>query len=234
MARTSSLTLEEQRKVKEELWNGARTAEVASTFNLTMASISAIKAGRMWPSIPWPDGSTGGIPEERRKSLDSGDRFSSSLKKSAGLAKRDKDIHLKVGLASIPGAYERALENARALGFETVHDLHAATVDDLRRTRNRHTELMRKDATKGAAPPDPFDIEVNPGSLPSWEDTLNRYGHLKIVVKAEEMHDEIFQQCISTVIQSLPTGHEPNEEQLTIAAGKLYRRIKLNASRTSS
>lgn len=53
--------------IKVDLWAGHMTQEaVAEKYNVSQPTISRIFRGRDWPQLPWPDGSLGHIPTERR------------------------------------------------------------------------------------------------------------------------------------------------------------------------
>ena len=53
--------------IKVDLWAGHMTQEIiANKYNVSQPTISRIFRGRDWRQLPWPDGSLGHIPIERR------------------------------------------------------------------------------------------------------------------------------------------------------------------------
>ena len=66
----SLITEETAREIKVQLWAGHMTqAEIASQHNVSQPTISRIFRGYDWRELPWPDGSLGHIPQERRETI---------------------------------------------------------------------------------------------------------------------------------------------------------------------
>lgn len=64
MARPS-VSEEEAAGIKRALWDGYRQADVAAAFTTSAATVSRIATGRLYPDVPWPDGSTGVMSPDR-------------------------------------------------------------------------------------------------------------------------------------------------------------------------
>lgn len=60
---------EEQRAIKEKLWNGTIQRVVAEEANLALPTIQSIIRGSIWYNVPWPDGSVGPMTDERRREI---------------------------------------------------------------------------------------------------------------------------------------------------------------------
>jgi hypothetical protein len=66
----SLLSEERAREIKEQLWAGHMTqAEIAHQHYVSQSTISRIFRGYDWAHLPWPDGSLGHIPQERRTTI---------------------------------------------------------------------------------------------------------------------------------------------------------------------
>jgi hypothetical protein len=66
----SLLSESSAREIKEQLWAGHDTqTNIAHRFNVSQPTISRIFRGVDWRHLPWPDGSTGHIPIERRATI---------------------------------------------------------------------------------------------------------------------------------------------------------------------
>ena len=64
------LSDDQAKEIKELLWAGHLTqGEIAVRFNVSQPTISRIFRGRDWSQLPWPDGSLGHIPKERRNTI---------------------------------------------------------------------------------------------------------------------------------------------------------------------
>lgn len=143
MARTSKLTEAQREEVKRQLWNGAKPSDVCKRFSLTPGSVTAIKSGKIWPKIPWPDGSIGSMKPHS---------IQSDPKSAAPTVDWDRD--LREGLLHIPGAYDKMLRTAQSHGFSSVHALHMANRDELLKSqREDYSHLFRKDGRQSPAPP---------------------------------------------------------------------------------
>ena len=64
------LTNETVLMIKEMLWDGATQAQVAQAAGVTSPMISHIAMGRQRADVPWPDGSLGPMPPDRRRSAE--------------------------------------------------------------------------------------------------------------------------------------------------------------------
>ena len=63
------LSEESAKKLKKRLWDGELTqGEIADEFFVSQPTVSRIYRGVDWPSIEWPDGTTGEIPLHRHLS----------------------------------------------------------------------------------------------------------------------------------------------------------------------
>jgi hypothetical protein len=57
-------------QIKIDLWAGHMTqSEIAAKYSVSQPTISRIFRGRDWQELPWPDGSLGHIPRERRATI---------------------------------------------------------------------------------------------------------------------------------------------------------------------
>jgi|TARA_Y100000310_G_scaffold345664_1_gene467928 hypothetical protein len=66
----SLLTPDKVLLIKEKLWDGMlKQREIAEEFYVTQTTISRIFRGHEHPDVPWPDNSTGSIPEARWETL---------------------------------------------------------------------------------------------------------------------------------------------------------------------
>lgn len=65
---SSLLSEDEALQIKERLWAGHQTqSAIAKDFGVSQPTISRIYRGTDFKQLPWPDGSLGGITNERRK-----------------------------------------------------------------------------------------------------------------------------------------------------------------------
>ena len=64
MPHPSALLNEAQvKQIKKRLWNGDLQQDLADKFDVDPKTISAIKAGRIWAGVPWPNKKTGRLDE---------------------------------------------------------------------------------------------------------------------------------------------------------------------------
>jgi hypothetical protein len=53
-------------RIKEEIWSGKLHRGIAYSFDISIHTVRSIVAGDNWARIPWPDGSTGSMSQERK------------------------------------------------------------------------------------------------------------------------------------------------------------------------
>lgn len=53
--------------IKRRLWDGHKVLDVANEFSISAPYVSNISRGRAWDGIPWPDGSCGAMPVQRKR-----------------------------------------------------------------------------------------------------------------------------------------------------------------------
>lgn len=59
---------EDAKKIKILLWEGHLTQKaIAELYGMAQPTISRIMTGRDWGNLPWPDGTTGAFPLERKR-----------------------------------------------------------------------------------------------------------------------------------------------------------------------
>jgi ABC-type sugar transport system substrate-binding protein len=56
-------------EIKEALWRGEKQAAIGIGLGLSTATISRISRGEMHPTVPWPDGSTGGMAHTQARAI---------------------------------------------------------------------------------------------------------------------------------------------------------------------
>lgn len=61
-----SLSVDSVTIIKRLLWLGRTQEEVAAILGVSQSTVSRIRSGRRYGDIPWPDGSTGPLPEGQR------------------------------------------------------------------------------------------------------------------------------------------------------------------------
>lgn len=84
-----SLSESDVRAIKRRLWNGEAQHDIAADYEICTSQISNICAGYKWDYVPWPDGSTGAMPAERRKKIVSARREAT---RGGGLRSRVKKL----------------------------------------------------------------------------------------------------------------------------------------------
>lgn len=223
MARPSLLSEEERKGAKEAIWNGMRSGEICRIFSLTHSSISAIKAGRIWSEVPWPDGSTGPMPDDRRQAQSVTERQSKALHRALGPIAVDMDRDFKADFAHMPGVYEKMLRNAKELGFPSVYALHRHNQHELARERQKQHPVVLKKKAKG--------FVQKPLQLPTaedvteeeWDAILEDYGDLKLVQKAD---DQKTRDAICLIFRAVSDDSWRRGEQAVVAVERLKRTLK--------
>ena len=66
----SSLAPGEIAEIKQQLWTGvAKQDDIALAYHVTQSTVSRVLSGAQGASVPWPDGSLGGMTQERKLSI---------------------------------------------------------------------------------------------------------------------------------------------------------------------
>lgn len=60
------LTPQEVYQLKNDLWEGADKETLMDRYSISYQIVQGVKAGRMHRNVPWPDGSIGAMPDERK------------------------------------------------------------------------------------------------------------------------------------------------------------------------
>lgn len=64
------LTEDDVRTIRRLLWKGELTQdEIGTKYGVDQRTISAIKTGRRWPHIKWPNGKRGRIPAYKAREI---------------------------------------------------------------------------------------------------------------------------------------------------------------------
>jgi hypothetical protein len=61
-----SLTAFIAKDIKQRIWDGVPQSYIAEEFSITQATVSRITNGHQWIEVPWPNGSRGALPIERK------------------------------------------------------------------------------------------------------------------------------------------------------------------------
>ena len=80
----TNLTEADVRAIKARLWFGETREEVAADVGISIGFMCNIGSGHRWGTIPWPDGSLGGMSEKRAAEI-------SKARREAKLA-RDSEV----------------------------------------------------------------------------------------------------------------------------------------------
>jgi len=63
----AKLTLQDIVGMKKSLWEGETHRVLSNRYGVSQTHISRIYKGEYYPQVEWPDGSSGGIPQHKRK-----------------------------------------------------------------------------------------------------------------------------------------------------------------------
>lgn len=75
MPRPPALDAVEAAALKEDLWKGMPYSEAANKYKVSYQLVVGVKAGRVYPYVPWPDGSTGRMDGMRMRQITDARRF---------------------------------------------------------------------------------------------------------------------------------------------------------------
>lgn len=65
----TKLTSTEVKAIKSRLWFGETRLEVSEDLGISLGLVCNIGSGHRWPKIPWPDGSTYAMPQDRIEAI---------------------------------------------------------------------------------------------------------------------------------------------------------------------
>ncbi len=138
MAPHNRLTVNAVQMIKEMLYNGkASQAKVSVLFGVSQGTISRIQSGHTHPAVPWPDGSTGAMPEVIDPISEGG--WSQKARLYMGLSdelqgiiiKRVNEERERVGMATIPPADEGYLKYlSRGLDEEETEEFSTSELSN--------------------------------------------------------------------------------------------------------
>lgn len=204
MARPSPFTEDEKAAIKEAIFNGLSNVEISKLFGTSSQTITNVKSGRVWAGVPWPDGSTGPLSEERK---------AASASRSRGPVDQNTLMVAKLD------------EAAKQSGFRNAEDMFTRFREDFLFSEQvaRMPENKRKENPQPITQPS-WSADTAP-KIP-WEEIVYHYSDLSIVANAELDDDEETKQALQIVFASMTSEHARRGEQMLSAVREVKRRMK--------
>lgn len=217
MAPTPKLTPDQAYQLKTKMWEGAPHKELMTEFDLSYQIVVGTKAGRFYGYVPWPDGSTGALPEYRKQALTlfrqratvSGKQQLPVGKPSllrppsmAELSDLDKAAH-KAGFVNIDAMlthFKQEVENERHAKLMAEHAERMRTHDA------RSAAGLKRKAKEPARPivrQDIVDPEAN--EKLDWGYIIEMAPNTPVVLIAEGEGDEALKMAICICFKLFPS-----------------------------
>lgn len=123
MGRTPMVGIETIHQIKARIWDDADHKTIQSEFGVSYQMSVNIKAGRQYEYVPWPDGSTGGLPRTRVEQIAESKRYATRMGNSPGAAPTIKLPPLKL--------VKELDEAARKLGYSSIAAMQQKFLNDV-------------------------------------------------------------------------------------------------------
>lgn len=219
MPRTSKFSLDQQKQVKMELWNGVPGSDVAKAHGLSQQQVSYIKSGSNWADVPWPDGSTGPMPEYLRQAQASAKKRTSNTG-SYGAIYHDSDKAYLVEMRNIPGGFEKLRAAATAHGFATIHEYQESFKKEPPPIEVKPSApCTHPDSGKPWEPIEkPHEARIDPAITAKldWNEVLHTCADIPIVQLAETDQDEKLKAAIAIAFVSLTPTARRSDQAISI------------------
>lgn len=137
-------------KIKVDLWAGHMTqSNIALRYNVSQPTISRIFRGRDWRDLPWPDGSLGHIPKDRRALIHASRHRNTRYQHDS----RSGNTEMQAETIS---DIDKVLENLLAVEDSKLRDV-------INKKATETHQKAKRDSGKGDMLPWPDIKEIDPG-----------------------------------------------------------------------
>lgn len=209
----TKLTETDAKDIKQALWDGRRTTDIAITYGVSQPLISQIKSGLRYRDVPWPDGAVGPMPVRERQRLMPQALIDETDPLCGFRDQKTADFVMNAHMHKC----DRGCDNLRAA---LNHQSEMNALDDAKRLMAQreaegyvYEDWEKADPERycygGAAPPStdrmPTPSEPEPAPYMPWADIVKANPKHPLVLEALSNTNETLMRALGMVFFQLPS-----------------------------